>query len=145
MQSVSGTGPIYPHRIRMRRTLGPQRFWTWRTRTRTRTKGRGHCRGPPGFATGCGPPITTITARRAPGYMAPQAAGRGYNATPPQVQHVQAPPYSNLMKKFANWNTCYSCGFDVPDVHTSQTCPHNLRKPHHDIHFIRQNAQQYIN
>ena len=45
-------------------------------------QGRGHgcgrdC-GPPGFATGRGPPITTITAGRATGYMAPQATGGGY-------------------------------------------------------------------
>jgi hypothetical protein len=56
-----------------------------------------------------------------------------------------APPYSNLMKRFANWNACYSCGFDIPDGHTSQTCPQHLRKPDHEIHFTtRQNAQQYI-
>jgi len=57
-------------------------------------QGRGHgCgRGPPGFATGCGPPITTITAGRATGYMAPQAAGGGFYVTSPQAQHVQAPP-----------------------------------------------------
>jgi hypothetical protein len=30
---------------------------------------------------------------------------------------------------FANWNACYSCGFDVPDGHISQTCPHHMRKP----------------
>ncbi len=87
----------------------------------------------------------TITAGRATGYMAPQAAGGGYYAIPPQAQQIQAPPYSNLTKRFANWNPCYSCGFDIPDRHTSQTCPQHLRKPDHDIHFTRQNAQQYIN
>jgi hypothetical protein len=40
------------------------------------------------------------------------------------VQHVQAPPYLNLTKRYANWNACYSCGFDVPAGHTSQTCRH---------------------
>ena len=49
--------------------------------------GRG--RGPPGFATRSGPPITTITAVRATGYMSPQAAGGGYYAAPPQAQHIQ--------------------------------------------------------
>jgi hypothetical protein len=105
-------------------------------------RGRGH--GPPGFATGRGPPITTITAGRATGYTAPPAAGGGYFAAPPQAQHIQPPPYSNLTKRFANWNACYSCGFDIPDRHTSQTCPQHLRKPDHDIYFTRQNAQQYI-
>jgi hypothetical protein len=106
--------------------------------------GRGHG-PPPGFITGGrGPPIMSIMAGRTPGYMGPPTIGGGYFSTPPQMQHVQAPPYSNLTKKFANWNACYSCGFDVPDRHTSQTCPHHLRKPDHDIHFTRQNAQQYI-
>jgi hypothetical protein len=107
-------------------------------------RGRGRGRGPPEYATGRGPPIMTITAGQATGYMAPQAAGGGYYATPPQAQQIQAPPYLNLTKRFANWNACYSCGFDIPDEHTSQTCPQHLRKPDHDIHFTRQNAQQYI-
>jgi len=78
--------------------------------------------------------------------MAPPAAGGGYHyATPPPTQQMQAPPYSNLTKRYANWNACYSCGFDVPDGHTSQTCHQHLRKPDHDIYFTRQNAQQYIN
>ena len=78
--------------------------------------------------------------------MAPPAAGGGYHyATPPPTQQMQAPPYSNLTKRYANWNACFSCGFDVPDGHTSQTCPLHLRKPDHDIYFTRQNAQQYIN
>jgi hypothetical protein len=46
-----------------------------------------------------------------------------------------APPYLNLMKRFANWNACYSCGFDVAEGHTSQTCPQYLRKPDHDSYF----------
>ena len=106
--------------------------------------GRGRGRSPPGFATGRGPPIRSITAGRAPGYMGPPTIGGGYYAPKPQAQHVQPPPYSNLMKKFANWNACYSCGFDVAEGHTSQTCPQHLRKPDHDIYFTRQNAQQYI-
>ena len=109
-----------------------------------RGRGRGRGRGPPGFATGRGPPFTTITAGQATGYVAPQATGGGYYTTPPPAQHVQAPPYSNLTKRYANWNACYSCGFDIPDGHTSQTCPPHLRKPDHDTYFTRQNAQQYI-
>jgi hypothetical protein len=82
----------------------------------------------------------TITAGWATGYMSPQAAGKGYYATPPQAQHIQPPPYLNLTMRFANWNACYSCSFDIPDGHTSQTCPQHLRKPDHDIHFTRQTA-----
>jgi hypothetical protein len=55
----------------------------------------------------------------------------------------QAPPYSNVVKRFANWNACYSCGFDIPDAHTSMSCPAQ-RKSGHDVYFTRQNAQQYI-
>ena len=91
-----------------------------------RGRGCGRGLGPPGFATGRGPPFTTITAGQATGYMAPQAVGGGYYATPPPAQHVQAPPYLNLTKMYANWNACYSCGFDVPEGHTSQTCPHHM-------------------
>jgi hypothetical protein len=59
---------------------------------------------------------------------------------PPQAQ----PPYSNVVKRYANWNACYSCGFDVADGHTSMSCPPHLRKATHQIGFNRQNAQQYI-
>jgi hypothetical protein len=48
------------------------------------------------------------------------------------------------MKRYANWNACYSCDFDVADGHTSMSCPAHLRKATHDIYFNRQNAQQYI-
>ncbi len=66
-----------------------------------------------------------------------------FGATIPAV--VQAPPYSNTVKCFTNWNVCYSCGFNVEDGHTSMTCPYHLRKPSHDVNFSRRNAQQYIN
>jgi hypothetical protein len=41
------------------------------------------------------------------------------------------------MKRFANWNACYSCGFDVANGHTSQTCPLHLRKPDNDKYFTQ--------
>ncbi len=53
-----------------------------------RGRGRGRGRGPPGFATRRGPPFTTITAGRTPGYTATQTASGGYYATPPPMQHV---------------------------------------------------------
>ncbi len=110
-----------------------------------RGRGRNRGRGPPAFNVGRAPPIMPFTAGRAPGYMGlPPATVGGYYAPPPQAQQVQAPPYSNVMKRFANWNACYSCGFDVAEGHTSQTCPQHLRKPDQDGHFTHQNAQQYI-
>jgi hypothetical protein len=121
-----------------------------------RGRGCGCGRDPPAFNTGRAPPITYITARRAPGYMGPPpATGGGYYAPPPQALQVEdppylqalqveAPPYSNLMKLYTNWNACYSCGFNVADGHTSQMCPQHLRKPDHDCYFTRKNAQHYI-
>ncbi len=120
-------------------------------------RGRGCGHGPPAFNTGRAPPITYVMAGRVPGYMGPPpATGGGYYAPPPQALQVEAPPYpqalqveaplySNLIKLYANWNAYYSCGFDVADGHTSQTCPQHLRKPDHNCYFTRQNAQQYIN
>ena len=55
------------------------------------------------------------------------------------------PPHSNITKKFNNWNACYSCGFDVQDEHTSQTCPLHWRRATHDEGYTRQNAQAYLN
>ena len=59
-------------------------------------------------------------------------------------QRSQEAPYSNTIKRYNNWNACYSCGFDIADAHTSMSCPAHLRRPSHDINFTRQNAQQYI-
>ena len=68
---------------------------------------------------------------------------RGTAGVQGQMQQPQQ-PYSNVSKKFANWNACYSCGFDIADGHTSMSCPAHLRKATHDIYFNRQNAQQYV-
>ena len=66
------------------------------------TRGGGFCApyraiGPPGFPDG-----------------ATQLGARAQN---------EQPPYSNTVKRYANWNACYSCGFDVADGHTSMSCP----------------------
>jgi hypothetical protein len=66
--------------------------------------------------------------------------GKSYRPTTPII----AAPFSNTVKRFSNWNFCYSCGFDVEEGHTSMTCPFYLRKPGHDVNFSRQNSQQYI-
>ena len=54
-----------------------------------------------------------------------------------------AAPYSNIVKCFVNWNACYTCGFDVPDGHTSMPCQAQ-HKAGHGVYFTRQNTQQYI-
>ncbi len=89
-----------------------------------------------------------------PSTFAPQGGMNGGQQGQPQYRGpptgVQGPnqgqqqPFSNVMKRYANWNACYSCGFDVADGHTSMSCPAHLRKATHDIYFNRQNAQQYI-
>jgi len=51
-----------------------------------------------------------------------------------------APMYSNIIKKYSNWNVCFSCGFDVEDGHTSKTCPAPWRRANHQEGFDRNNA-----
>ena len=57
---------------------------------------------------------------------------------------TRRPEFSNPTKQHANWNVCFTCGFDVEEGHTSTTCPMNWRKPNHQEGFTRENAQQYI-
>ena len=54
------------------------------------------------------------------------------------------PEFSNTTKQYANWNVCFTCGFDVEEGHTSATCPIEWRKPNHQENFNCANAQQYI-
>ena len=58
---------------------------------------------------------------------------------------TQAAAYLNITKMFANWNVCYTCGFDIEDGHTLVTCPRGWCKPNHQEGFDRNNAQAYIN
>jgi hypothetical protein len=102
------------------------------------------------------PPMSITTGRNAStaphtpggrGYFTSTApytpGGRGYFA-PMHQAHINV-PYSNTTKRHANWNACFSCGFDMDDNHTSQTCPLHLRRHNHNVNFTRCNAQQYIN
>ena len=52
--------------------------------------------------------------------------------------------YSNIVKRYANWNVCFSCEFDVEDGHTSTTCPWQLQCANHQEGYDRANASQYI-
>ena len=94
----------------------------------------------PSFAPTVGQPSGPQTHRRGghPGFHQ-HATGQQSNG-----QGIEQPPYSNTVKRYNNWNVCYSCGFDIADGHTSMSCPPHLRKASHDINFNRQNAQQYI-
>jgi hypothetical protein len=82
----------------------------------------------------------------APAYPAPPAPyPPAYNITCTVNANIQQQPYSNVTKCNANWNTSYSCGFDVSEFHTSMTCSMHLRRPTHNVNFTCQNAQKYIN
>jgi hypothetical protein len=50
----------------------------------------------------------------------------------------------NPVKRFANWNVCFSCGFDVAQDHTSLSCPAAWRKAGHQEAYTRNNWQQYV-
>ncbi len=50
--------------------------------------------------------------------------------------------HSNIYKRYNNWNVYFSCGFDVEDGHTSQTCL--FRKVKHQMSFMHKNVQQFI-
>ncbi len=71
----------------------------------------------------------------------PIAPGGAVLVGPPATQ---AAAYSNITKKFANWNVCYTCGFDIEDGHTLVTCPRGWRKPNHQEGFNQNNTQAYI-
>ncbi len=66
-------------------------------------------------------------------------------AIPPAMQPQQQPHtahFSNIYKRYNNWNVCYSGGFDVENRHTLMTCP--FWKASHQTGFTHENAQQYI-
>jgi hypothetical protein len=99
--------------------------------------------GPPGgFQGGL---AGSLPLFRAPPVMNGGYGPRGGYRIPPgpsgapramaQIQHQQ--PYSNVVKQHANWNACYSCGFDVADGHTSMSCLPHLCKTTHHIGFNR--------
>jgi len=61
--------------------------------------------------------------------------GRGGGIAPFAQQnnapHNAMQMYSNIIKRYANWNVCFSCGFDVEDGHTSKKCPAPWRRTNH--------------
>jgi hypothetical protein len=136
-QRISTAGPICPqriwtHQLRWPRLTGTRtwtRSWPRPTRIQCRTCTPHHI-----YHGGEGTRVHGTTSGHRRRILCAAAPG---TASPD-------PPYSNLMKRYANWNAFYSCGFNVADGHTSQTCPQHLRKPDHDCYFTQQNAQQYV-
>jgi hypothetical protein len=111
----------------------------------------------PGRGHGGRAPVIIPGGRRAPrtpfaDYLARQG-GMGVSIVPDFVPGVSgvsaaaqntAPMYSNIVKRYSNMNVCFSCGFDVENGHTSQTCPQAWRRANHQEAYDRSNAQQYI-
>jgi hypothetical protein len=76
------------------------------------------------------------------GLFAPPNAGGGpgpfAQMTPTKMGHAPSP-----IKRFANWNACFSCGFELEDGHMSATCPLMWRKPNHQVNYTRENAASF--
>ncbi len=105
-------------------------------------RGRG-CTGSRGGGRGRG-----SFAQQFPGVFGgipPFVNGPPAAVVPPTGAWVNAPFQSYTTKKYANWNVCWSSGFDVEDGHTLATCPTHWRKTDHQVGFTRGNAQQWIN
>ena len=51
---------------------------------------------------------------------------------------------SNVTKWYNNWNYCYTCGYDIPGWHTSQTCPVDCRKWGHQELCTKELCAAYL-
>ena len=77
----------------------------------------------------------------------PIGGGCGGGVVPFTQQNARrnaAPMFFNRIKRYANWNVCFSCGFDVEDGHTSKTCPAHWRRTNHQEEYTHANSGQYI-
>jgi hypothetical protein len=81
-----------------------------------------------------------------PPATAPPAAPTPVPGIPAAPAHlapiINKPAFSNTAKFYNNWNMCFSCGWDVPSWHTSQTC--NMPGAYHQVGCTRENAQAYM-
>ena len=115
---------------------------------RSRDGGGGRGRDGDGgrMGRGRGPrtPFANYVARNNTPQIAP-AYGGGTVATSVLTAGTQQfTTVPNMVKVYNNWNMCYSCGFDVEDAHTSESCPQYWRKPGHQTGCNCNNYQQYI-
>ena len=116
--------------------------------TRRAGRGRGERGARQGQAGGRIPrtPFANYIARQVGGGLPPMAVippapGIPFVGAGPNVAR---PSHSNIIKRYANMNACFSCGFDVEAGHTSKTCPAGWRRPNHQEGYTRENARQYI-
>ena len=115
---------------------------------------------PPGFPNFLGPPFPP--QQQQPGGRGGgggrgrgrqgggRGGGRGGRASTRSLAFARQPPTTaaamgapNPNKYYNNWNMCFSCGFDVPGWHTSQTCPAPCQREHHHEGCDRTNYMQY--
>ena len=93
-------------------------------------------------------PFANFVGRGNQGGLPPiGGGGRGGGIAPFTQQNVTrnvVPMYSNIIKRYANWNIYFSCGFDVEDGHTSKKCPAPWRCTNHQEGYTRANSGQYI-
>jgi hypothetical protein len=84
----------------------------------------------------CLPHVCGLQPYRVPGLPRTQPPGLGPAPfiAPQMQQHQQL--FSNMVKRHANWNVCYLCGFDVANGHTSMLCPAHLQKATHDTRHL---------
>jgi hypothetical protein len=57
------------------------------------------------------------------GMFAPPNPFGGIGPFAPLVPSQGTTNAPSLVKRVANWNMCFSCGFDVAEGHTLATCP----------------------
>ena len=114
---------------------------------RNRRKGCGRCGAGRGGGRNDRTPFATYQQGRGRGGGGLLQQGPpGFIPQPPRPggNNPPATPPLNFVKRFANNNVCYLCGFDVEDGHTSVTCPQEWQKTNHQEAYTRENAQGYI-
>ena len=92
-------------------------------------------------------PFANFMGRGGQGGLLPIGGGCGGGVAPFAQQnapHNAVPMYSNIIKQYANWNVCFSFGFDVKDGHKSKTCPAPWRCVNHQEGYTCANSGQYI-
>ena len=116
--------------------------------------GRGYQGGRQGRGGGRGrgrqrrPTFATMSSHEATGFYGPHGlfAPPNFGGGPgpfAQLTGAQMGTTPSPVKRFANWNACFSCGFDIEDGHTSATCPLMWRKPNHQTNYTRENASSF--
>jgi hypothetical protein len=116
-------------------------------------QGRGGCSGGHNQCTpfanyGRTQGVRSVSQGQGSGRLVPQAPGaftlQAPSFVPTNAQNI-AVPFSNTVKRNANWNVYYTCRFHMEDGHTSITCHKAWQKPNHQEGFTHANVQEYLN